>query len=646
LAKEERKTVKGTEGLERYSHNVDRLVESMRKGFPKKRPELIPWAEENVIFPKSVLSKHFRIDVTPWIREPMERAVDLETRTTDLRKPIQSGGSVSGEVVMLYWINFFRGFLQYNWSNDDRAQERWNSRIDDIIQNNLAEKLSSAKFANDMEIDFGNVFFRMQGVFVADNLDSDSIALQLNEELHSWKPGMLKKAEGRHTAVWNFKQFDVSNAGDKGDQFDVSHSSGTDQTWEVKCIGCGKYHVMQTRWNKRRPDLGGLRYDADGCRVGFMDYNYNKLRPTIEYWMPCGHKIHNQDKLTRKQLSLSGKYTDPRNKNAELTHRSYSYDSVIVDTIDWMDMIKAKHEGLKARKCGDPEPYKRYVRERECVPYDENDVPATEVVAVVEGLKKSREGLPSPRLRLFGLDRQQGEKVKNELPHWWIVIRDVKIEPEIGLRSRLVYEGKEDNDAQVIAKLDEFGCNRWQGVADSGDDTMHVYQFCMKHGINAIKGGNERFGYVHPNQARRIFSPERPLHQMLGRDSLFPYIQTDDKKWMPDPREPMFWLYVKNGIRERLHWLRENTLFETPDDVSDDYTSHQDSEEREEHINPSDGSREYRWVQKKHRNDQFVNECYIAMQIDQANLIGAMLVMLQQEQQKKEQNNAKSTTNA
>lgn len=90
---------------------------------------------------------------------------------------------------------------------------------------------------------------------------------------------------------------------------------------------------------------------------------------------------------------------------------------------------------------------------------------------------------------------------------------------------------------------------------------------------------------------------------------------------MPDPREPMFWLYSKGGIREQLHWLRTETSYETPEDVSDDYRSHQESEERVESINPGDGSRSYKWIQHRDRNDQFVNEAYIAMQVNQAGMI-------------------------
>ena len=93
---------------------------------------------------------------------------------------------------------------------------------------------------------------------------------------------------------------------------------------------------------------------------------------------------------------------------------------------------------------------------------------------------------------------------------------------------------------------------------------------------------------------------------------------------MPDPREPLFWLYSKSGIRERLYWLRKTTDYQTPGDVSEDYQHHQEAEERLARKHPRTGEEIVEWIQLRKRNDQFVNEAYIAMQVDMAGLIGEM----------------------
>ncbi|WP_230685812.1 hypothetical protein, partial [Streptococcus pneumoniae] len=89
-----------------------------------------------------------------------------------------------------------------NWSNDKRADERWDSKIENVIKscNGVAEKYAQAKVSKRGEVDFGTCYFRMQGAFNPDNLDSDSIRFQINEEVHAWEAGHLAKARKRTTA--------------------------------------------------------------------------------------------------------------------------------------------------------------------------------------------------------------------------------------------------------------------------------------------------------------------------------------------------------------------------------------------------------------------------------------------------------------
>ncbi len=633
--------------------NLERMAQRTDEHWTPDPPEPIAWAEENVRFPKSVLGDRFRMSITPWVREPLLRAcvgiwtpttsvsespalgqggvvipdTDLLSvaRITTLVKPVQTGGSGFGEVFLLYCLNFARGFLQYNWGKDDRAKERWDSRVEGMIHacrpiEEMLDMLRSNEMTK-MELNLKKIFMRMQGTWVADNLDSDSVNIQINEEVHSWKPGHLKKARARSTAVWNFKSIDISNAGKAGDQLSKAYDAGTQQRWMNRCPGCGQFHVMRTAFDKKNPKLGGLRYDGDKARREGGSYDYNIIKATVRYQMPCGYIIPN-DNRARKTLSQSGKYSEPV-VGSTLEHRSYTYDAVTVDYVDWVMLVQEKHEALRALRLGDPEPYRRYLTERECRFYDENNLPIDGGYTVLTtDLKKSREGLPDPKLRFGNLDRQQGNKAMNEFPHWWLLLRDVQVW-DGKLRTRLVYEGKVETDEEVIRILGEHKVEYHHVVADSGDDTVHVYMFCLKYGINAIKGGKTGDFYTHANGARRVYSPERPLHKMLNREPKYPYLREERKNALgiPDPREPLFWLYSKVGIRERFHWLRTSTVFETPSDVSEEYQNHLDSEERVMFYHPTTGEEMPKWVQKRKRNDQFVNECYCAMQIDQAGLI-------------------------
>jgi hypothetical protein len=643
-----------------------RLYPALRDAIPQPPPEPIQWMEESLELPGSARSRRFNISITPWLRDPILAAItDLFCRIVTLVKPVQSGGSVMGEAILSYWIRWLhRSFLQYNWSNDKRAVERWDSRVKSVLLACKEIAKMIAQLPPDQyrkgEIEFDNIFFRMQGAFVSTNLDSDSVPLQINEEIHDWPDGHLDKARNRATAVWDAKSVDISNASKVGDQLHKAFNAGTMQYWEVCCPGCSNpnhsanfvYHRLRAEWDDRHPNLGGLRYNGEESRI-VNGYDYNRLVKTIRYQMPCGYLVHD-DVMERRALSLSAKYSDPTNTGADGTHRSYTYEAVSVDYIPWLSIIKKKHSALLSLRLGDPEPWKKYRMEVECLFWDMNEAPTGGRVEIVSNTSKDIAGLPEPRVRAFALDKQEGQKDKGELPHWWMLIRDLQIykqeiqnesgnfllagggfvspeerKPddkvifEYRLRSLLVYENKHDTDEEVIGILKDHNCKMWQGVADSGDDTTHVYMFCMKYGINAIKG-RKADSFTHPNGAKRIFSKEVPLHTMLRRPPMFAYIPAGKGLLIPDPREPLFWSYSKIGIREKLHFLRANTEHITPADVSDDYIKHNEAEERVKDTLPS-GEVVWNYIQHRERNDQYVNECYIAMIVDQSGMLGAIV---------------------
>jgi phage terminase large subunit GpA-like protein len=187
-----------------------------------------------------------------------------------------------------------------------------------------------------------------------------------------------------------------------------------------------------------------------------------------------------------------------------------------------------------------------------------------------------------------------------------------------------VFEGKIETDEDVVDAVRRHDVCPRHVVVDSGDDTTHVYQFCLRHGFNAIKGGRGDM-YAHevldPSDSKgrktitvkRIFSQEKPLHEMLN----MPPTQA-----LPED-EPQFWLYQKAGIRDRLHYLRasKEIPWEVPSDVSSDYMAHMEAEVIEKRRDAR-GYDVTEWVQIRDRNDLFVCECYIAMLMEMAGLIG------------------------
>lgn len=591
---------------------------------PRESKSVVAWAERNVKLPGSAKRKQFDCSLTPWLRDVIESFGDGITRIETYVKPVQTGGSVAGEVILDYVLaTQSGGDVQYNWEDDDKAKDRWNKRIERILKacRPVMQRAPTERHKwQSCLVMFPHCNLTVQGVFTPENLDSDSIRFQINEEVHNWKPGMLAKARKRTTAHWNSFSIDISNAGVVGDQLHAALMSSTYEVLDNACPGCGGYHTLQTKWDDKRPELGGLRYDSEGCKREDGSYNYNRLESTARYQMPCGYTFRD-DRFLRRKIAAEYRWR-VTNTGARREHRGFTYDAIVCPDIPFIKLIEEKHDALRALRGGDPEPFKRYVQERECRFWDPEDVPLAGKLVVVSTMKKDRDGLrkhPNFFGRFFALDRQQGKQ--GEFPHWWLVIRDVLKNGD----SLLVFEGKVETDGNVIEILDRHECVRRMGVADSGDDTKHVYQFCMLNGINAIKGGQSEW-YTHTEDGgRRIYSEERPLHLQAECPPKFDYDEA------PAIDEPMFWLYSKKGIRDRLHYLRnpdprvpeaQRIKHEVPGDVSEDYRKHNEAEElqmqrvgRTQELTPVH-------VQLRERNDLYVCECYIAMLMEMAGLIG------------------------
>lgn len=575
----------------------------------------VEWCERNVRLPGSARGVNFDISQTPWSREPLWRATSGGARSVTYVKPVQSGGSAAGEAAICYWIrNETGGDIQYNWENNDKALARWDKRFERILLATPAvmERAPSMKKQDGKwkrgQVIFPHLNFTMQGTWDEDNLASDTIRFQVNEEIHGWEPGRLAQAYNRTTAVWNAVHFNISNASKKGDQLHQKFEEGTQQHWEVLCPGCGQHHEMRTKWDDKEPALGGLRYDADGCRLPGGMYDYLKLAETIRYQMPCGYLVQD-DPVTRRAMSLGGRYGEPKNKGAAAGCYSYTLDAVAVDYIPWLTLVQEKHTAIRAMQGGDPEPYMRYVTERECRFWDSTDRPISNRIIVNFNLKKSRDGLVDRIVRFGALDRQAGKLRKGEFSHWWGVIRDVNHRGD----SLLVWEGKIETDEEAGSIMKQHNVRPASVVVDSGHDAMHVYKFCLRYGFHAIKGRPEP-GFSHEDGTRRIFSPRRPLHKELGAPPTKPNKHD----------EPQFWSYSKSGIRVRLHWLRnaEAIKWDVPGDVSEEYKEQIDSEELQERRLPKTNELVEEWVQIKEANHMYVCECYIAMLMDMAGLIG------------------------
>lgn len=605
-----------------------------QKSIPESCPtDIIAWAELAV----KVDGHSFDSSRTPQLIEPIRAMADPDTRIGTLVKPVQVGGSTAGEVVMCYWASFYNGLLQFNWENDLKATNRWGDRLLPALESCKDIKRTGHRFEELIcEARYINCTVRCQGVFKEDALDSDTVPLQINEEIHSWKPGFLSKARRRQTQVWNAKAFDISNAGNVSDQLHEAYDSGTSEIWEVLCPQCGQHHEMRFRWNPNKPELGGLRWDSSGCKMENGRFNYNKLDSTIRYQFPCGHSI--RDYASERRL-LKGRYRIT-NEGAHHSHKSWTFEAVSCDSIRWLSLIQEWHSAIRALKVGDKEPMRRFRTERECRFYDDDTLPFSGQIIINSAVSKTREGLQDRAARLWAADWQQGMKAAGELTHFWLVIEDVLS----NCTSQIVFEGMVSTEPELISTLDAYECLRTAGVVDVSKNTKQLLSFCYREGLNAVSGiTSHRGSFRHKDGVLRFYSEEKPVHHELNMPPKFDY-HPGKEGWVLDPREPVVISYNKAGLLANHFFIRDfkaNVLKNNPQaqptdyiervipgDVSEDFQQQMESWERVANKQTRTND-EVEGFRKLRRADHMFMCCaYIDLLKEQTGLLGDQLARM------------------
>jgi hypothetical protein len=579
---------------------------------------VVAWAERRVIIPGSARSERYESKISPWLSEPIERCAD-GTRSVVLIKPIQSGGSLAAEIALFYWLTIWNGGdVCFYMQNDAAAKDRWRRRLEKRIRacDPLMARTSEDrfKFVN-CEINFPHLNLVVQGVKSDRNVASDSFRGIILEE-GGYSPGRIDQAFGRQGAYWNAVAYLISNASRQNDELHKKFKEGTMQYWEVCCPTCGGYRQMHAKLHE---DGSGLHYAHEECLLPSGDLDYNKvLKLGIYYQFECGHKVRD-DAMERRALSFSGRYSEPTNPAAILTARSYTYEKVAVDYCRWVELIQRKHRARMAKKLGDPLPWTTYLREEECSFVGPNDLyTKTQKAIAFSPVKKSRQGMPGRTARYAAIDKQKGVTDRNELPHYWMVIRDFD---DAG-NSLLVFEGKLLTEGEVVGTIREHQIEPFFVCADSGydakgkgDSSEGVYNFCLAHDFNCLKVAGKS-GFKWEDGSYRTYSEPVLLRNFLGQE-----LELEEG-------EPEFFHVAKWGIMSRLDWVRNQSTikWEVPEDVSDDYKSHLDESWTKIEKRSPNGEIIVEPKQVKDRDDLLQCECYVMMMAEMDGRIGVRLL--------------------
>jgi len=273
------------------------------------------------------------------------------------------------------------------------------------------------------------------------------------------------------------------------------------------------------------------------------------------------------------------------------------------------------------------------LRERECQIVDPiEERPMIRTVKFSEE-KKNREGLKNRIARFAAVDRQHGSIDRGELPHWWLLIQDIAIEADGKIHILTVWEGKCLTDEDATGTINEHEVKPLLVAVDSSHDSANVYQFCLRHGFNAVKVSGREPGspmaryFKHEDGSQRIFSVPKPLYELIGQP---PARDNPDE-------EPEFWHISLFGALDRLHYIRNSDAvnYEIPSDVSKDFLEHLESWETQNRRVARTGEMVPQWVQVKKRDDLLWCAACLCVQFEMAELVGSAIMKKDAESEEK-----------
>lgn len=580
------------------------------------------WAEEHFRAVGSPISEDWKAEHTPWLI-PLLDWLDVRTvHSITFIGPAQGAAkSTFGEIAICYCIaTRSGGDIQYNWQNDLISKARYKKRVRRILQK--CEPVMRLWPDRNHEVGglvaFPHLNFTMQGVEGTGRLESDTVWVQVNEECHEWDSDRLGLADNRLRKVRFPKQLNLSTGGVVKDALHRKHLLGTQQEWQQECTECHRFYTPEVPVEDGK--LGGLKYDSEKAKLAGGGYDYDVIAATAYSECPhCGARLYD-DVVERRRLAVGGRLSEPKNESPDLRHRSVRLTGPACPDRPFVDIIKRKHEALRALAYGDRDPYREYLQREEAGFWDPDfRGPGAQTIDVTPGVRWKEEQKQEDGAvllhKLLTADFQAGRN--GDTPHFPCVARAYYRLPDNTIRATLLFEGRKNLKEDVDQLAKDLGVDSRFVLVDSGYKAKQVYQWCLQFGWNAIKGEDRDF-YLHDvydedgkviGRVRRIYSPLETQDPFVG-----------DHGGREGRAEIPFIRYSKQGILDRYEQIRNapGWEFQVPEDVSETYRKHHEPWSYGERHNPRDGTSYWAWAKwpLKAPDDLFMCEAYQAMFAD------------------------------
>jgi phage terminase large subunit GpA-like protein len=496
------------------------------------------WARSNIAeLPHAyALRGRFNVENSPWLKEPFHSLADKSVRRTTVSKAIQSGGTLLGELWLVWATVNNSGPMAYTCQSQDMVDIESKTRLFPLMEacppvGRLLPR--PGPYRTVQEVFFPHGSFLILNSATPSAQQSQSIKLRVNDEI--WMPRWADVYIDACARVTAFEQqgtshiLDVSQGGFDGEKSQGcwatwSFRNGSQEEWSITCPHCRKSQRLAFSCERKDKSRAGVVWASDARRE---DGTWNELRIAESVRWECEHcgKDMPDDDSTRAAWKRSGHYVKT-NLDAPKTWRSFHWEGLVAHPMAALAVEWAQAENLFGRM-GDESARIKFKQKRQALPWVQKR-------NVIELYDRRITGYTTKTYqnttvlgevaRIMVCDRQQAG--------WWVEIGAWTPEPTY----RQLYFGKVETRDMLRELQRMYRVDDWAVGQDRGYMPSEVDRDSVAFGWSGIQGAKTK-GKRWPmrdQQGQVINVPISDTYiAAVGNGHTAPYIEFDGE-WAKD----------------------------------------------------------------------------------------------------------------
>lgn len=546
-----------------------------------REPNLKPldeWAEGNIVFPDSPISKSFKVENMPQLIEPLRAWHDPMIRAVSVLAGVQGCKTGLGQIVIADAVARNPGNVLVTAQTDDEAKFYAKTKLLPCLRESAETKNIVAGLGRDdvtqEHILLGKMFVQIQGPSLSGS-QSKTIKTLINEEMWTWEKGTIEHLLRRTNAVRNRKILSGSQGGEQietetgqedWDEWGAWWHQGTQEWFEVRCPGCEQFFGPETRVYPKGKYIVMWDDIPETRNQKTKEWNWKAMRQTVRMQCPhCDRRIENRER-DRRALIQDWRY-QAYNQNPSPNHRSFRYSGY---SLWWRDLAEMVEMYLRAQDSlhrGDIEPLKNYTQKEEARFWTLADK-AIPVINKKEAsgyrieTYETKEGEP---LKLIDDEKQRFCAIDFQRDRFPMVIRAFS-----NFGSKKLFCDEPQTIEDVIEVVKQYGLKSGAVGFDVGNWSKDAMRFCFLNRWTPLRGRDVRNFTKTRGRRKPVQTRHQAVMERLTGDRIYPAnTQLKVLEW-----SNMFY----KDILSRIRMMPEHQI---PDDVPQLYVDSMESEAKD-----------------------------------------------------------------